>query len=163
MTDINLYSLHHQTLLKSKYNTMDYTTKTPLYTPRVQSYQEPYEKVQQLNKNTGLVLNQANTQNLIYDNIICGRPETDDRSRFNYAIDQYITKAVVDVSGQAIRNNELRVQPNKYSTPAKMYSYNPTQEQSYKEYYSKTKTYKQLPSKEYNQPKSFATIPAKYF
>lgn len=114
MTEI----LNQQTILKSKYNAMDYKKRTPLYTDRIQEFYTPYKKTNQFDNNTGVSINQANTQDLVYDKIICGRPETDDKSRFNYAMDQYITKAPQDISGQAIRNSDLRIQPNRYTTPA---------------------------------------------
>jgi hypothetical protein len=136
MTDTNLQQLYSLTLLKSKYNAMDYKTRTPLYTKRVQSFKDPYEKVRQLDKNTRLIFNQENTQNLKYDNIKCGRPESEGAYRFNYALDQYITKRLVDVSGQYIRNTELRVQPFLNTTPAKNHKLSQSLEQAYREYYS---------------------------
>lgn len=132
MTEI----LNQQTILKSKYNAMDYRVRTPLYTNRVQEFYTPYVKTNQFDKNTNLIFNQANTQDLVYDKVICGRPETEDKSRFNYAMDQYITKRYVDVSGQSIRNNELRIQPNRYTTPALNHKISSSLEQSFREYYS---------------------------
>lgn len=96
---------------------MDYRVRTPLYTNRVQEFYTPYVKTNQFDKNTNLILNQANTQDLVYDRVICGRPETQDAYRFNYAIHNHITNKVRDISGQAIGNNELRIQPNRYTTP----------------------------------------------
>lgn len=114
MTEI----LNQQTILKSKYNAMDYRVRTPLYTNRVQEFYTPYVKTNQFDINTGLSLNQANTQDLVYDKVICGRPESQEAYRFNYAIDNHITNKVRDISGQAIRNSDLRIQPNRYTTPA---------------------------------------------
>ena len=173
MTHINLERLNQQTILKGKYNAMDYQTRTPLYTNRVQQFNTPYVKTNQFDVNSIFSINQENTQHLLYDNVVCGRPETDDKYRFNYAIDKYITKAFVDVSGQSIINNELRVQPNKYTTPSVNHQRVATLEHDFRKYYSndiskiKHRTYYALRNKEINNfqkdtslftPKSSTTL-----
>ena len=45
--------------------------------------------------------------------IKCTPRKNDHASRFNYAIDKQITKRLVDVSGQYIPNNQLRIIPNR--------------------------------------------------
>ena len=121
--DQRLNLLYQQRILNDKYQMMENTKRVPLYTGRIQAYRQPYVITSQLDKNTGLSLFQANTQKLAYPVIVCGRPAQEDRSRFNYAISNHITHKLVDISGQVFRNSELRVQPNKYSSPAKL-SYN---------------------------------------
>lgn len=117
--DERLYQLYQQTLLNDRYEKRDQNVRTPLYTQRINDFKTPYLKTSQLDNNTGLSLFQANTQNLGYDNIICGRPESVGASRYNYAIDNHITNRLVDVSGSIYKNSELRVQPFLNTTPAK--------------------------------------------
>lgn len=109
--DKRLYQLCQQRLLKEKYQIRENTVRTPLYTQRVNEFYTPYVISNQFDKNTNLSLFQANTQNLAYDNIICGRPESAGASRFNYAMDNHITNRLVDVSGSVYKNSELRIQP----------------------------------------------------
>ena len=118
--DERLYQLYQQRLLNDKYQIKENTVRTPLYTKRINDFYTPYVITNQFDKNTNLSLFQANTQNLGYDNIKCGRPESEGSSRFNYAIDNHITNKLIDVSGNIYKNSELRVQPFLNTTPAKI-------------------------------------------
>lgn len=112
-----LSQLNQQTKLKSGHERLEKIVRTPLYTQRIQEYPDPYQRTNQLDKNNNLSLFQQNTQNLKYDKVICGRQKPEEKYRYNYAIDKNITNKLVDVSGQMIRNSDLRVQPNRYITP----------------------------------------------
>ena len=118
--DQRLNLLYMQRSLNDKYQIMENTRRVPLYLDRIQAYNEPYVITQQLDRNTIHSLFQANAQKLAYPNIICGRPPIEGKSRYNYAIDNHITNKLVDISGQVFKNSDLRVQPNKYVTPAKL-------------------------------------------
>ena len=147
--DERLYQLHQQTLLNNRYEIMEQTVRTPLYTKQINDFKNPYLKTNQLDNNTGLSLFQANTQNLAYDNIICGRPESVGASRYNYAIDNHITNRLVDVSGTLLKNSELRIQPNLNTTPSKLIkSVASSLDQSYRKYYNDSIT--SAPKRSYN-------------
>ena len=118
--DERLYQLYQQRLLNDKYQVRENTVRTPLYTQRVDDFYTPYVITNQFDKNTGLSLFQANTQNLGYDNIVCQKPPREGASRFNYAMDNHITNRLIDVSGSVYKNSELRIQPFLNTTPAKI-------------------------------------------
>lgn len=120
ITDHRLQILNQQGKLNAFYNDMDYTRRVPLYTEGVQSFFTPYVITNQFDKNSGVSLYQANAQELRFPNITCQKPGRKESSRFNYTIDNYITNRPVDVSGTNFINSKLRVQPNKYTTPAKL-------------------------------------------
>jgi len=133
--DERLYQLYQQRMLNDKYQVKENTVRTPLYTKRINDFKTPYVITNQFDKNTGLSLFQANTQNLAYDNIVCQKPPQEGASRYNYAIDNYITNRYVDVSGTLLKNSELRLQPNLNTTPAKIKALSNSLDQSYREYY----------------------------
>jgi len=120
MTDYRLDILYQQGLLNNRYHHMDMTRRVPLYIQPVQNFHTPYVITNQFDRNSVVSLFQANAQDLTYPKIICQKPGREGSSRFNYAIDNYVTNRLVDVSGQAYRNSALRIQPNKYTTPAKI-------------------------------------------
>ena len=146
--DERLYQLYQQTLINDKYHVKENTVRTPLYTQRINDFKTPYVITTQFDKNTGLSLFQANTQNLAYENIICGRPESVGASRYNYAIDNHITNKLVDVSGSVFKNSELRIQPYLNTTPSKHKSVVSSLEHSYRNYYNDNIT--SAPKRSYN-------------
>ena len=105
--------LNQQTKLKSGYESLKNIVREPLYTKKIQEFKNPYQTTHQLDFNNGLSLFQNNTQDLKYDKIICGRQLREEKTRFNYAIDNHITNKLVNVSGLMYKNSDLRVQPNR--------------------------------------------------
>lgn len=117
--DTRLDNLYNQTSLKNIHNKLDYEIRKPLYTGRIQNYHEQYMRTNQFDKNKVLSINKGNVQDLKYYNIRVGREIEKEKSRFNYTIDNHITRRPTEVSGHIFPNNELRVQPNRYVTPGK--------------------------------------------
>jgi hypothetical protein len=117
--DFRMGALHRSIALNDRYDFLERTRRTSLYTKRIQNYKEPYVKTSQLDANNNLSFNQENTQKLSYPNINTGRHPQESKTRYNYAIDNYITNGIVDVSGSLMKNSNLRIQPNIYTTPRK--------------------------------------------
>ena len=97
---------------------LEKNTRIMNYTGRVNLYSNannPYQIYSQLDCQTHLgCFGKGNSQpsQLPEPFINCTPRKNDDAWRFNYAIDKQITRALVDVSGQYIPNNQLRIIPN---------------------------------------------------
>ena len=97
---------------------LEKNTRIMNYTGRVNLYSNannPYQIYSQLDCQTHLgCFGKGNSQpsQLPEPVINCTPRKNDDAWRFNYAIDKQITKRLVDVSGQYIPNNQLRIIPN---------------------------------------------------
>ena len=100
-------------------NNLEKTTRIMNYTGRVNLYSNannPYQRYSQLDIASYLgCFGKENSQpsQLPEPVINCTPRKNDDTWRFNYAIDKQITKRLVDVSGQFIPNNQLRIIPNR--------------------------------------------------
>ena len=100
-------------------NNLEKNTRIMNYTGRVNLYSNannPYQIYSQLDCQTHLgCFGKGNSQpsQLPEPFINCTPRKNDDAWRFNYAIDKQITKRLVDVSGQYIPNNQLRIIPNR--------------------------------------------------
>jgi hypothetical protein len=100
-------------------NNLEKTTRVMNYTGRVNLYSNannPYQIYSQLDCQTHLgCFGKGNSQpsQLPEPFINCTPRKNDDASRFNYAIHKQITTKLVDVSGQYIPNNQLRIIPNR--------------------------------------------------
>ena len=98
---------------------LEKNTRIMNYTGRVNLYSNannPYQIYSQLDCQTHLgCFGKGNSQpsQLPEPFINCTPRKNDDAWRFNYAIDKQITKRLVDVSGQYIPNNQLRIIPNR--------------------------------------------------
>ena len=98
---------------------LEKTTRIMNYTARVNLYSNannPYQRYSQLDCQTHLgCFGKENSQSskLPEPFIDCTPRKNDTASRFNYAIDKQVTKRLVDVSGQFIPNNQLRIIPNR--------------------------------------------------
>jgi hypothetical protein len=91
---------------------MNYTGRVNLYS----NANNPYQRYSQLDIASHLgCLDKENSQpsQLPEPFINCTPRKNDDASRFNYAIHKQITTKLVDVSGQFIPNNQLRIIPNR--------------------------------------------------
>ena len=99
-------------------NNLEKNTRIMNYTGRVNLYSNannPYQRYSQLDIASHLgCFGKENSQpsQLPEPVINCTPRKNDDAWRFNYAIDKQITRALVDVSGQFIPNNQLRIIPN---------------------------------------------------
>jgi len=97
---------------------LEKNTRIMNYTGRVNLYSNannPYQIYSQLDCQTHLgCFGKGNSQpsQLPEPFINCTPRKNDDAWCFNYAIDKQITRALVDVSGQYIPNNQLRIIPN---------------------------------------------------
>jgi hypothetical protein len=100
-------------------NNLEKTTRVMNYTGRVNLYSNannPYQIYSQLDCQTHLgCFGKGNSQpsQLPEPFINCTPRKNDDAWRFNYVIDNQITKRLVDVSGKFIPNNQLRIIPNR--------------------------------------------------
>ena len=98
---------------------LEKNTRIMNYTGRVNLYSNannPYQIYSQLDCQHHLgCFGKGNSQpsQLPEPFINCTPRKNDDAWRFNYAIDKQITKRLVDVSGQYIPNNQLRIIPNR--------------------------------------------------
>jgi hypothetical protein len=98
---------------------LEKNTRIMNYTGRVNLYSNannPYQIYSQLDCQTHLgCFGKGNSQpsQLPEPVINCTPRKNDDAWRFNYAIDKQITRTLVDVSGQYIPNNQLRIIPNR--------------------------------------------------
>jgi hypothetical protein len=91
---------------------MDYTGRVNLYS----NANNPYQRYSQLDCQTHSgCFGKENSQSskLTEPFINCTPRRNDTASRFNYAIDKQVTRRLVDVSGQFIPNNQLRIIPNR--------------------------------------------------
>jgi hypothetical protein len=91
---------------------MNYTGRVNLYS----NANNPYQRYSQLDIASYLgCFGKENSQpsQLPEPVINCTPRKNDDAWRFNYGIDKQITRALVDVSGQFIPNNQLRIIPNR--------------------------------------------------
>ena len=99
-------------------NNLEKTTRIMNYTGRVNLYSNannPHQRYNQLDISSYLgCFGKENSQpsQLPEPFINCTPRKNDDAWRFNYAIDKQITRRLVDVSGQFIPNNKLRIIPN---------------------------------------------------
>ena len=90
-----------------------------LYLPRVEVNADglqPHLSRSQLpfaNGLSDLMLENSQKSRLPEPVIRCGRPETEEVSRFNYGLDLSINKRLIDVSGQLITNEKLRSMPQR--------------------------------------------------
>ena len=100
-------------------NNLEKTTRIMNYTGRVNLYSNanhPHQRYNQLDISSYLgCFGKENSQpsRLPEPFIDCTPRKNDTASRFNYAIDKQITRGLVDVSGQFIPNNQLRIIPNR--------------------------------------------------
>ena len=98
---------------------LEKNTRIMNYTGRVNLYSNannPYQRYSQLDCQHHLgCFGKENSQpsRLPEPFIDCTPRKNDTASRFNYAIDKQITRGLVDVSGQFIPNNQLRIIPNR--------------------------------------------------
>ena len=98
---------------------LEKTTRIMNYTARVNLYSNannPHQRYSQLDCQSHLgCFGKENSQSskLPEPFIDCTPRKNDTASRFNYAIDKQVTKRLVDVSGQFIPNNQLRIIPNR--------------------------------------------------
>ena len=98
---------------------LEKNTRIMNYTGRVNLYSNannPYQRYSQLDCQHHLgCFGKENSQpsRLPEPFIDCTPRKNDTDSRFNYAIDKQITRGLVDVSGQFIPNNQLRIIPNR--------------------------------------------------
>jgi hypothetical protein len=77
---------------------------------------DPYQRYNQLDGGTHIgTFGKGNSQRskLPEPVINCTPRENESAYRFNYAIDKYVDRRMIDVSGQSIPNNMLRVVPNR--------------------------------------------------
>ena len=91
---------------------MNYTGRVNLYS----NVNNPYQIYSQLDCQTHLgCFGKGNSQpsQLPEPFINCTPRKNDTASRFNYAIDKQVARRLVDVSGQYIPNNQLRIIPNR--------------------------------------------------
>ena len=108
-TEIDRAAMMEQ--LEKNTRIMNYTGRVSLYS----NANNPYQIYSQLDCQTHLgCFGKGNSQpsQLPEPFINCTPRKNDDAWRFNYAIDKQITKRLVDVSGQYIPNNQLRIIPN---------------------------------------------------
>jgi hypothetical protein len=100
-------------------NNLEKNTRIMNYTGRVNLYSNannPYQIYSQLDCQTHLgCFGKGNSQpSQLPEPFIDYTPRKNDTaSRFNYAIDKQVTRRLVDVSGQYIPNNQLRIIPNR--------------------------------------------------
>jgi hypothetical protein len=93
-------------------------TRVMNYTGRVNlnsNANNPHQRYSQLDISSYLgCFGKENSQpsQLLEPSINCNPRKNDTTTRFNYAIDKQITRALVDVSGQFIPNIQLRIIPN---------------------------------------------------
>ena len=99
-------------------NNLEKNTRIMNYTGRVNLYSNannPYQRYSQLDiaSHLGCFGKENSQPSQLPEPVINFTPrKNDDTWRFNYAIDKQITRALVDVSGQFIPNNQLRIIPN---------------------------------------------------
>ena len=90
---------------------MNYTGRVHLYSNANNQYQR-YSQLD-ISSHLGCFGKENSQPSQLPEPVInCTPRKNDDAWRFNYAIDKQITKALVDVSGQFIPNNQLRIIPN---------------------------------------------------
>lgn len=98
---------------------LEKNTRIMNYTGRVNLYSNannPYQRYSQLDCQHHLgCFGKENSQpsRLPEPFIDCTPRKNDTASRFNYAIDKQVARRLVDVSGQFIPNNQLRIIPNR--------------------------------------------------
>jgi hypothetical protein len=98
---------------------LEKNTRIMNYTGRVHLYSNannPYQRYSQLDISSYLgCFGKENSQpsQLPEPVINCTPRKNDTASRFNYALDKQVTRRLVDVSGQFIPNNQLRIIPNR--------------------------------------------------
>ena len=98
---------------------LEKNTRIMNYTGRVNLYSNannPYQIYSQLDCQHHLgCFGKGNSQpsQLPEPFINCTPRKNDTASRFNYAIDKQVARRLVDVSGQFIPNNQLRIIPNR--------------------------------------------------
>ena len=98
---------------------LEKNTRIMNYTGRVNLYSNannPYQRYSQLDCQHHLgCFGKENSQpsRLPEPFIDCTPRKNDTASRFNYAIDKQVARRLVDVSGQYIPNNQLRIIPNR--------------------------------------------------
>lgn len=110
--EADLERLYQQTIINNDYGVLEKTTP-PTITGRMNLGVYPlYPKTSQLESQ--LMYNgNAETQQYLYPPLMVNPIRPEYYNTFNYALDQYITKRPVDVSGNIIPNNQLRVIPNR--------------------------------------------------
>jgi len=116
--DLNQAQLFAAVDRSAMMNNLEKNTRIMNYTGRVNLYSNannPHQRYSQLDISSYLgCFGKENSQpsQLPEPFINCTPRKNDDAWRFNYAIDKQITRALVDVSGQFIPNNKLRIIPN---------------------------------------------------
>jgi hypothetical protein len=116
--DLNQTQLFASIDRSAMMNNLEKNTRIMNYTGRVNLYSNannPYQRYSQLDITSHLgCFGKENSQpsQLPEPVINCTPHKNDDAWRFTYAIDKQITKRLVDVSGQFITNNQLRIIPN---------------------------------------------------
>ena len=117
--DLNQAQLFAAVDRSAMMNNLEKNTRIMNYTGRVNLYSNannPHQRYSQLDISSYLgCFGKENSQpsQLPEPFINCTPRKNDEDWRFNYAIDKQITRALVDVSGQFIPNNQLRIIPNR--------------------------------------------------
>ena len=116
--DLNQAQLFAAVDRSAMMNNLEKNTRIMNYTGRVNLYSNannPHQRYSQLDISSYLgCFGKENSQpSQLPEPFINDTPrKNDDAWRFNYDIDKQITRALVDVSGQFIPNNKLRIIPN---------------------------------------------------
>ena len=110
----NLERLYQQTLMNSDYSVLEKTTKPSITRPMNLGINPIYTKTSQLESALSYNGNEE-TQQYLYPPLQVAQPPPKYFTEFNYGIHQNITTKPIDVSGQVIPNNELRVLNNRGS------------------------------------------------
>ena len=99
-------------------NRQELNKRQPLYTPYVKNNSmcyDQYELRSQLDGNGVASLGYENSQHSELPDpfITSRRDKMEENSRFNYGLDMSINKRMIDISGQIIANEDLRVIPQR--------------------------------------------------
>ena len=110
----NLEILYQQTLMNNDYSVLEKTTFKSITKPMKLGINPVYTKTSQLEEDL-LYNGTAETQQYLYPPLQVAQPPPRYSTELNYGIHQNITTKPIDVSGQVIPNNELRVLNNRGS------------------------------------------------
>jgi hypothetical protein len=105
--------LNHQTRMNNSYGKILQVAPHRFMDKMNLGFIPEYTKTSQLDCQTIRYNGTEETQDFQYPKKYLGLPPPPEYTNFNFAIDKHITRANIDVSGQIIPNNELRVLNNK--------------------------------------------------
>lgn len=105
--------LNHQTRMNGSYNRILQEAPHRFMDKMNLGFIPEYTKTSQLDCQTILYNGTDETQDFQYPKKYLGMPPPSEYTDFNYSIDKHITRRNVDVSGQIVPNNELRMLNNK--------------------------------------------------